>query len=97
MISQRASGLLIFRLSSASLRRPLASVRRLQRAAFRSTALRSGLSRRVAFVGVLIAREALRLPAPHKKYRGCGRACEAKVFWKRAPLVPLFATGVRLT
>src|SRR2546423_10715921 len=28
-----------------------ASVRRLQRAAFRSTALRSGLSRRVAFVG----------------------------------------------
>jgi hypothetical protein len=36
-----------------------ASVRLLFLKAFRSTALRSGLSRRVAFVGVLDARESL--------------------------------------
>src|SRR5205085_6155569 len=30
-----------------------------------------------------------RSPAPQKKYRGCARGCEAKVFWKRALLVPL--------
>ena len=51
---------------------------RVSPAAFRSTALRSGLSRRIAFIGVARRVKTSRLPSGTKNYRGAGAVVKQK-------------------